>query len=617
MTKHSKIALWNTIIFLLIFTSFQILNIDSEGKLYPGIVLIIPLFFISSNFVSKFLLMDFYLVLKNLDRFFLEENKSFLSNIKKEALEMDLLVQDVFSFLKKDTLNFLMKEAELKREEEKAKKLSEDLIAFSKNLESLVRKRTDELNISKEQAEVANKVKSEFLAKISHEMRTPLTPIIGYSKMLKDNESIEGNNDKLNTVYNSGLKLLNLTNELLDFSKIEAGKVGISNESFDIEKLFLEIYLEHKDTALEKGITFEILPIEGSKIIYSDKMKIYKVIKNIINNAVKYTNQGSVLCEAEITNSLLKFSVFDTGIGIKEEDLKSIFNSFEQVNIHSKGIGLGLSITNKMVDMLKGNICIKSNIGIGTTFKIEIPVTIPDIKTEDSKEIIIKLLESAKPNMKTIVMKALLRLPLRTEKLEIECSKGDIGAVKQINHKMLGIYGNLQLTPIYTILKENSLILASDSIDMNKILQNIEKIKHIFHDIAYSEIFFEYISILNRNIDILIAEDVEENRDFLKAILSSDHITLDCAEDGLEALKMTLSKDYKIVFLDIQMPIMDGIEALKNIRSRHEYANIPVVALTAQAIIGDRDKFMPYGFNGYITKPINDPILFSYLESVL
>lgn len=617
MTKHSKIALWNTIIFLLIFTSFQILNIDSEDKLYLGIVLIIPLFFISSNFVSKFLLMDFYLVLKNLDRFFLKENKKFLSNIKKEALEMDLLVQDVFSFLKKDTLNFLMKEAELKREEEKAKKLSEDLIAFSKNLESLVRKRTDELNISKEQAEVANKVKSEFLAKISHEMRTPLTPIIGYSKMLKDSESIEGNNDKLNTVYNSGLKLLNLTNELLDFSKIEAGKVGISNESFDIEKLLLEIYLEHKDTASEKGITFEILPIEGSKIIYSDKMKIYKIIKNIINNAVKYTNQGSVLCEAEITDSLLKFSVFDTGIGIKEEDLKSIFNSFEQVNIHSKGIGLGLSITNKMVDMLKGNICITSNIGIGTTFKIEIPVTIPDIKTEDSKEIIIKLLESAKPNMKTIVMKALLRLPLRTEKLEIECFKGDIGGVKQINHKMLGIYGNLQLTPIYRILKENSHILAGDNIDMNKILQNIEKIKHIFHDIAYSKIFFEYISILNRNIDILIAEDVEENRDFLKAILSSDHINLDCAEDGLEALKMTHSKDYKIVFLDIQMPIMDGIETIKNIRSHHEYANIPVVALTAQAIIGDRDKFMPYGFNGYITKPINDPILFSYLESVL
>lgn len=615
MSKHSKIALWNTIIFLVFFSVYQVFLLKNESRFILLTLSILLLFFITSNFVSKFILMDFYLSFKNIDKNLIDENHKLISHIKKEALEMELWLEDVFSFLKIETLDFLMKEAELKREEEKAKKLSEELTEFNKNLESLVKKRTKELRISKEQAEVANKVKSEFLAKISHEMRTPLTPIIGYSKLLKTDNSATENSKHLNTIYNSGLKLLTLTNELLDFSKIEAGKIDLVNESFDIEKLILEVYQEHKDIALDKGLTFEILPIDGPKIIYSDKMKIYKIIKNLINNAIKYTHQGSVLCEVEVVKSKLKFNIFDTGIGIAEENLKIIYNSFEQVNQNSKGIGLGLSITKRMVDLLKGSITIRSNLGIGTTFKIEIPISPLDVKMEDSKDTIMKLLNKSQPSIKIIIMKGLLRLPLRIEKFELYFNKKDFNSMKKINHKMLGIYGNLQLDSIYNILKENSNLLIEE--DTDKIRENIEKIKHIFHELSYSDIYFEYISTLDKNIKILIAEDVEENRDFLKVVLSSPHIHLDCAEDGLEALNMLPLKEYQIVFLDIQMPIMGGIETIKKIRLEDKYSKLPVIALTAQAIIGDREKFMPCGFNGYITKPINDPILFSYLESVL
>lgn len=158
-------------------------------------------------------------------------------------------------------------------------------------MEDKVVERTKELSISKEVAESANKAKNEFLAKISHEMRTPLTPIIGYSRILLKEINDVSSKEKLEIIHTSGVKLLNFTNELLDFSKIESGKVDLNYETFNIRKLFQDIYHEHIDLAKMKNINFKIDYLHANVSIYSDKIKIYEIAKNIIHNAIKYTEK--------------------------------------------------------------------------------------------------------------------------------------------------------------------------------------------------------------------------------------------------------------------------------------------------------------------------------------
>ena len=172
-------------------------------------------------------------------------------------------------------------------------------------MEDKVNERTRELSISKEIAESANKAKNEFLAKISHEMRTPLTPIIGYSRILAKEINDPSSKEKLEIIHTSGVKLLNFTNELLDFSKIESGKVDLNYETFNIRTLFQDIYHEHIDLAKSKNINFKIDYLHANVSIYSDKIKIYEIAKNIIHNALKYTEKGFVLCDVFVENNTL------------------------------------------------------------------------------------------------------------------------------------------------------------------------------------------------------------------------------------------------------------------------------------------------------------------------
>ena len=176
-------------------------------------------------------------------------------------------------------------------------------------------------------------------------MRTPLTPIIGYSKLLLKEYPNSEIKDKLDIIHTSGVKLLNFTNELLDFSKIESGKVDLNFESFSVKELFQEIFYEHNSLAVTKNLKFEIKYDKNDTTIYSDKMKIYEIVKNLIHNAIKYTNKGFVFCEVNVKNNFLNFTVYDSGIGISKDHLEYIFESFGQINKHSSGAGLGLSIT--------------------------------------------------------------------------------------------------------------------------------------------------------------------------------------------------------------------------------------------------------------------------------
>lgn len=623
MKIHKKIAFFNTILFslntlLIIYLlkpqeNFSIFN----NFLYVKIFFTTVIFFLISNFLAKFTLLNIYKTIERFDEIISLVNEKFITELKKEFANMEECLYQVFSSIKIDILDILVKEGEIRKEKEKAQLLSDELQQLNKNLEEIVLQRTKELSISKENAESANRAKDEFLAKISHEMRTPLTPIIGYSRLLLK-ENVDPNfKEKLDIIHTSGVKLLNFTNELLDFSKIELGKIDLNYESFSVNELFQEIYYEHNALALQKNLKFELEFLQKDKYIYSDKMKIYEIAKNIIHNSIKYTEKGFVLCEIDIKDNYLYFNVYDSGIGIEKENLEYIFESFGQINKLSSGAGLGLSISKKLIEILLGTIQVESKPNIGTTFKIKIPIEVYYKYGENFSVALNKLLNSNNEKLKSIILMSILKFPIRLKKLKDAYKKQDIDLLRETNHLIQGTYGNLNLTLIYETSLKISAELKKENINFNAILYLIEEMEKMTHTLDYSDLFNQYLNFREEKLSLLIAEDVEDNREFLKSILVSENIEVTCVENGLLALKQLQTKKFDAIFLDIRMPVMDGLQTIKYIRDKHLYTNTPILALTAQAIIGDKEKYLPYGFEGYITKPINESVLFSYLYYVV
>ena len=544
-------------------------------------------------------------------------NGKFITELKKEFSSMEECLYQVFSSIKMDILDILVKEGEIKREKEKAQLLSDELQQLNKNLEKIVSQRTNELMIAKENAESANRAKDVFLAKISHEMRTPLTPIIGYSRLLLKEDVESDFKEKLDIIHTSGVKLLNFTNELLDFSKIELGKIDLNYESFSVNELFQEIYYEHNTLAMQKNIKLEFEFLEKDKYIYSDKMKIYEIAKNIIHNSIKYTEKGFVLCEIDVKDNNLCFNVYDSGIGIEKENLEYIFKSFGQINKLSAGAGLGLSISKKLIEILLGTIEVESKPNVGTTFKVKIPIEVYYKYGENFASALNKLLNSNNEKLKSIILMSILKFPIRLKKLKEAYKKQDIKLLRDTNHLIQGTYGNLNLTLIYETSLKISTELKKDTINFNAILYLIEELERMTHTLDYADLFNQFLNFKNEKLSLLIAEDVEDNREFLKSILVSENIKVTCVENGLVALKKLQAEQFDAIFLDIRMPVMDGLQTIKYIRDKKLYSSTPILALTAQAIIGDKEKYLPYGFNGYITKPINESVLFSYLYYVV
>ena len=618
MQTHKKISIINTFLLFVFFSIFiYFFNIKISSSNILKIFLLIFTYYLLSNFFTKFFLLNTYKTIQKLDKILSVIHGKFINELEDNFISLQECFNEVFSTIKLDILDILVKEEEIKKEKEKAEILSTELKELNKNLEDKVRERTKELSISKEIAESANKAKNEFLAKISHEMRTPLTPIIGYSRILAKDIDEPSYKEKLEIIHTSGVKLLNFTNELLDFSKIESGKVDLNYEPFNVRALFQDIYHEHIDLSKDKGIDFKIDYLHANVSIYSDKIKIYEIAKNIIHNALKYTNKGFVLCDVFVEKNTLYFNVYDSGVGILEENISNIFESFVQIGKEQSGAGLGLSITKKLLKVLNGTIEVESKVGQGSTFKIQIPIETSQKEFENFSDVVNKILNSNNSGIKTIFLKSILKLPLRIKDLKDAHKKQDIEEVRKINHLIKGTYGNLNLSLVYGISEKISLELKKENISFDSILHYIEELEYLTHTLDYNELFNTYLQFKERKIRILIAEDAEETRDFLKVLLETPLIEVTCVENGLEALNILKTEKFDLVFLDISMPVMDGVQAVTTIKSNDNFKDLPVVALTAHAIIGYKEKYLNCGFDAYITKPINDSVLFSCLEKFI
>jgi signal transduction histidine kinase/DNA-binding response OmpR family regulator len=609
----------------------------------------------------------------------LEEQQRQLQLQTEELQQTNLQLEEQQQILQQQSEELQQSNSQLEEHQLQLEEQSRLLSIKNSELE----KSTQELLELAKNYEMANKYKSQFLANISHELRTPLNSIILLSNLLirTGKDSIEQSvKEKIKVIYNSGQHLHRLINDILDLSKIEAGKIDINNRYFSSRKLIEELSEMFDGTAKDKNIQF-ILEDEFREDIYGDQDRISQVLRNFLANAFKFTDKGSVSLkiarDKECENNVV-FSVTDTGIGIAKENLDIIFEEFHQgdgsVSRKYGGTGLGLAISNRLSELMNGHIKVESELGVGSTFSLYLPLTAPDqiiskeetavtisseldtiskvhneeIKKQINKKLLIieddkNLIQSIKVISEGIGFSTLIANS-GTEGLKLigehdidgvllDLGLPDIRGINLLKEikKSLELQGLSVPVIIYTGMEisseqEKEIKLYSDSIIIkttNSYERLLDELTLVLRKVKNKEEHKNVIpSKINKdkslkldNKKILIVDDDPRNIFVLAAALEDCGAEIIEAENGKEALEKLENEVVDLILMDIMMPVMNGYEAIKNIRNTDKIKHIPIIATTAKSLKDDREKCMAVGANDYISKPIDYNVLITLVNA--